>query len=149
MHRRHFVLAVISLPVLPRAALASPGRMTVYRSPTCGCCGAWVEHVLAAGYDVTTIEVDLAELQRVKQDNSVPDALASCHTAIIDDYAIEGHVPVEDITRLLAERPNALGLAVPGMPAGSPGMEMGAHRDAYDVMLFGADGLVNIFASHS
>lgn len=149
MNRRTFVLAALSLPLLPRIAIASPARMTVYRSPTCGCCSAWVEHVRTAGYDVTTIEIDQEELRREKLERGVPEALASCHTASIDGYTIEGHVPIEDIERLLSERPEGLGLAVPGMPAGSPGMEMGSRLDAYDVMLFEADGEARVFSSRS
>lgn len=149
MNRRSFVFATFSLLLLPSTALASPARMTVYRSPTCGCCGAWIEHVRAAGYDVTTIEIDQDELRREKLARGVPEALASCHTASIDGYTIEGHVPIEDTARLLSERPAGLGLAVPGMPAGSPGMEMGERRDPYDVMLFDADGRSRVFSNHS
>lgn len=149
MNRRLFVLSSLSLPLLPQVALATPSRMTVYRSPTCGCCGAWIEHVRAAGYNVTTIEVDQDELWNQKVEGGVPEDLASCHTAFIDGYTIEGHVPAEDIARLVSERPEGRGLAVPGMPAGSPGMEMGARVDAYDVMLFGDDAEASVFASHS
>jgi hypothetical protein len=149
MNRRQFVLASLSLPLLPKVALATPTRVTVYRSPTCGCCGAWVEHVRAAGFDVTTILVDQGDqLWSQKVAGGVPENLASCHTAFIDGYTIEGHVPAEDIARLLSERPKARGLAVPGMPAGSPGMEMGARMDAYNVMLFSDDAEPSVYSSH-
>lgn len=100
-----------------------------------------------AGYDVTVIETDQDELLRLKAARGVSDALASCHTADVDGYTIEGHVPMTDIARLLTERPDALGLAVPGMPAGSPGMEMGERIDPFDVILFSADGENRIYSS--
>ncbi len=149
MNRRSLVLATLSLPLLPRIVFAAPSRMTVYRSPTCGCCGAWIEHVRVAGYDVTTIEIDQEELRQEKLARGVPEALASCHTAAIEGYTLEGHVPVEDIARLLSEQPAGLGLAVPGMPAGSPGMDMADRRDAFDVILFDADGDTRVFSSYS
>jgi len=149
MNRRTLLLSAIALPLLSRVASASPSRMTVYRSPTCGCCGAWIEHVRTAGYELTVVETDQDELLRLKAARGVPDALASCHTAEVDGYTIEGHVPMDDIARLLSERPSAVGLAVPGMPAGSPGMEMGERVDPFDIILFSEDGESSVFASHS
>lgn len=149
MNRRTLLLSAIALPLMSRVALATPTRMTVYLSPTCGCCSAWVEHARTAGYDLTVIESDQEELMRQKSERGVPDALAGCHTVDVDGYTIEGHVPMEDIARLLSERPDALGLAVPGMPAGSPGMDMGGRVDPFDVMLFTVDGEPTVFASHS
>ena len=119
-----------------RPARADGAEMLVYRSPSCGCCGAWVEHMRAAGF---TVRVEnLEDLSPVKQQFGVVPALQSCHTAIIDGYVIEGHVPAEDVRRLLTERPQATGLSVPGMPIGSPGMEMGNRREPFDVVLFSA-----------
>lgn len=114
---------------------ASP-TMVISKDPNCGCCSGWVEHVRAAGFD--TRVHDLNDLAPVKARLAIPPQLASCHTAEIDGYVIEGHVPAPAIRRLLAERPAATGLAVPGMPIGSPGMEVpGTADESYDVILFG------------
>jgi len=132
------------------AALFAPAAMAasafdVYSDPSCGCCGAWVDYMRAQGYTVTVHQDQ--PMAAVKARLGVPPGAMSCHTALIDGYVIEGHVPVEDIRRLLAERPNARGLAAPGMPMGSPGMEMGAP-ERYDVVLIGRDGSTRVFASH-
>lgn len=122
-------------------------EMTVHKDPNCGCCGAWVEHVRASGFRVRVIET--AAMDGVKKRLGVPDVLASCHTAEIGGYVIEGHVPVAEIVRMLEERPVARGLAVPGMPTNSPGMEMrGAASDVYDVMQFAVDGSARIYATY-
>lgn len=120
------------------SSVAAEGtRVTVYKSPTCGCCSDWVDHMREAGFDVTV--EDVADLDAVKREHGVPGPLQSCHTAIVDGYVIEGHVPADLVARLLAERPaDAWGIAVPGMPAGSPGMEQGGSRDPYDVILYNA-----------
>lgn len=129
------------------AAAASGRQMVVYKSPTCGCCLAWADQMQAAGFDVEVRDVD--DLGPIKRQFGVPASSASCHTAQVGDYFIEGHVPAEDIERLLAERPAAKGLAVPGMPLGSPGMEVPDGRtQPYDVLLIGADGSSQVFASH-
>ena len=112
--------------------------LEVYKSPTCGCCGAWVDHMKENGYDVVVHEQQ--NLQSIKEKAGILPGQGSCHTAFIDGYAIEGHVPAADVDRLLAERPDARGLTVPGMPVGSPGMEMGDRVDAYDVLLFDESG---------
>lgn len=112
--------------------------LEVYKSPTCGCCGAWVDHMKENGYEVVVHEQQ--NLQAIKEKAGILPGQGSCHTAFIDGYAIEGHVPAADVDRLLAERPDAKGLTVPGMPVGSPGMEMGDRVDAYDVLLFDEDG---------
>lgn len=132
------------------AAAFSPVAMATnaidaYRDPSCGCCGAWISYLRAQGYTVTVHE-DQA-MAAVKTRLGVPADAASCHTAVIDGYVIEGHVPVEDIRRLLAEHPNARGLAAPGMPMGSPGMEMG-KPERYDVVLFERDGSSRVVATH-
>lgn len=125
-------------------AQATP-PIEVYKSPNCGCCGDWIRHLRANGFEVRAHDVnDSGEYRRRY---GVPDLLASCHTGVVAGYAIEGHVPAREIKRLLAERPKAAGLAVPGMPAGSPGME-GPKSDPYDVLLFDASGRTQIFASY-
>jgi hypothetical protein len=118
---------------------AATPTMVVNKDPNCGCCSGWVEHVRVAGFDARVNEViDLAPL---KSQLSIPSALASCHTAHIEGYVIEGHVPASAIKRLLSERPSALGLAVAGMSAGSPGMEVpGAPDEVFHVVLFGPFG---------
>lgn len=134
------VLPVAALLVLPRHSHAAETlpRMTVNRDPACGCCGGWVEHVKAAGFPID--EIESADLAPLKTKLGVPLELSSCHTAEIGGYVIEGHVPADAIKRLLAERPQAKGLAVGGMPAGSPGMEVeGTPPETYDVVLFSAD----------
>lgn len=110
-------------------------RMTIYKDPYCGCCDGWADHMKAAGFDVT-VKVEEA-MDTVKAKYGVGADLASCHTAVVDGYVIEGHVPAGAVKRLLAERPQATGLTAPGMPMGSPGMEMpGSKADTYDVLLF-------------
>lgn len=111
--------------------------VTVYKSPTCGCCGNWVQLMRDAGFKVDVVDTD--QLQMVKAEAGVPAALQSCHTAKIGDYVFEGHVPIETVVRFLEEKPDVHGLAVPGMPVGSDGMEMGGRVDPYDVIAF--DGM--------
>jgi hypothetical protein len=110
--------------------------MNVFKDPNCRCCGAWVEYLRANGFSVTVAEA--SDLREVKARVGVPKELSTCHTGLISGYVVEGHVPVHAIRRLLAERPAAIGLAVPGMPIGSPGMEGGSPVD-YDVVLFARD----------
>lgn len=130
----------------PAAASETLPKMVVTRDPNCGCCGNWVTHVKAAGFPVEVVEVpDVAPL---KAKLGVPDALASCHTVEVGGYVVEGHVPAEAIKRLLAEKPKVTGLAVAGMPVGSPGMEVpGQAPDAYGVVVFSA-GRQNVFARY-
>lgn len=126
-------------------AVASDSVLVVYKTPTCGCCKGWVEHMQQAGF---AVEVhDLPDLTAVKHEAAVPEELQTCHTARIGGYVIEGHVPAADVRRLLAERPAVAGIGTPGMPMGSPGME-GAYRDRYDVVTFGGNGKSTVFASH-
>jgi len=121
-------------------------EVTVYMSPTCGCCKEWVKHLQTNGFSVTAHNVD--DIMVAKKTNGVPAALGSCHTAKVDGYVIEGHVPASDIKRLLKERPPVLGLAVPGMPVGSPGMEQGGRKDRYDVLTFDKQGKTSVYARH-
>jgi hypothetical protein len=122
---------------LPIQAATQP-RVLVHRNASCGCCGLWAERLQAAGF--ATEIVNEPNMPAVKARLGVPDDLASCHTAEVEGYVIEGHTPVAAIQRLLKERPQAVGLAVPGMPMGSPGMEMGHDVDVYEVTLFGPSG---------
>ncbi len=144
INRRHAIALLAGttlVTLLPSALMAAaltpaPAKITVHKTPWCGCCTGWSAHLRDAGFDVTELKHD--DLAPIKARLGVPVALESCHTAEVGGYAIEGHVPAADIIKLLADRPKALGLAVPGMPMGSPGMEMGSDRDAYDVVLFDA-----------
>jgi len=145
LDRRAF-LALMPATLIACAANAPPPAITVHRSPSCGCCLAWVEHLRGAGFEVAVVEVE--DTTPVARRLGVPDGLRSCHTAEVAGYAIEGHVPAADIRRLLAERPAAAGLAVPGMPIGAPGMEMGGRREAYATMLFDRAGGSRVFAEH-
>lgn len=117
--------------------------MVVYMTPWCGCCKVWADQSVDAGFEVEIREVEA--LHPIKEELGVPTAMGSCHTAKVADYFIEGHVPFDDIRRLLAERPNALGLTVPGMPIGSPGMEQGDRRQAYDVYLVDDQGNASVY----
>lgn len=124
---------------------ANARTMTVYKDPNCGCCAEWVTHVKKAGFAVTVR--DTADMASVKASFGVPEALGSCHTARVGNYVVEGHVPADLIVRLLKEQPAGRGLAVPGMPMGSPGMEQGGRKDAYDVLLFDKAGKTKVYAS--
>lgn len=128
-----------------QATTAARPRIEVWKTPTCGCCKSWIEHLQAQGFDVTAH--DVAGPADMRRRFGMPDAYGSCHTARVGDYVIEGHVPAADIHRLLAAAPRAVGLAVPGMPVGSPGMEMGARRDPYDVLLVQPDGSAKVWRS--
>jgi hypothetical protein len=142
------------LTLLAALALASPAfaaaenGIEVWKSATCRCCINWVKHLEANGFDVTVNAADTSMLDRIKRKSGIGEKLASCHTAKIGGYVIEGHVPAPEIRRLLAEQPDALGLTVPGMPVGSPGMEQGAETEPYDVLLIKKDGTTEVFASH-
>ena len=136
---------LIVLPSLGEAATAGT-PITVYTTPTCGCCKAWVEHLQKNGFAPTTH--DLNDLSETKDTLGVPDALRSCHTAVIGKYVIEGHVPADLIRKVVAEKPaNVVGLAVPGMPPSSPGMEVpGQKKVPYDVFAFARDGKRTLYA---
>lgn len=130
------------------APAAEARELTVHKTPTCGCCGAWADHMRAAGFSVTVVEHQ--DLSPVRARLGVPDELASCHTGEVGGYAVEGHVPAADVIRMLAERPRAAGLAVPGMPLGSPGMEVpGRPAEAFETLLIGRDGRAGVFARHN
>jgi hypothetical protein len=146
MRRRTFLgIAVAATLVATKVAAAVP-VIEVYKSPTCGCCGKWVEHLRMSGFAVNVNDLPNVDAFRAKA--GVPAALASCHTALVSGYVVEGHVPAADIRKLLAERPKALGLAVPGMPMGAPGMDA-PHARGYDVLLFQADGTTRVYHAYS
>lgn len=140
---------LVWVPVVAFAALiAAPVNATdviVYKSPACGCCKKWVKHLRDNGFKVKAFDVKSVAPYKIK--HGVTKALASCHTALVDGYTIEGHVPAVDIKRLLEEKPNVKGLAVPGMPIGTPGME-GRRKEAYDVLTFDASGKTGVFSHH-
>lgn len=124
-----------------------PVEMTVYRSPTCGCCGIWLEHVKQHNFVVTDIQSE--DVDAIKQKYGVTPELASCHTALVGGYVIEGHVPAQDIRKLLAEKPDIVGLTVPGMPQGTPGMEMGGQKQPFSVISFDKEGKQAHFKDYS
>ena len=120
----------------------------VFKSPTCGCCSAWIEHIKKAGFHVKSENVTQKQLSELKRRSGITRELSSCHTAFINNYFVEGHVPAEDIKALLFEKPDALGVSVPNMPLGSPGMEMGGQKDPYDTLLVKSNGSSKVFRSH-
>jgi len=146
--RREFLIAAGALLVCAPVRAATPAlSIKVYKDPSCGCCGAWADRLKSAGFKVET--EDREDMDGIKSRLGVPDDLASCHTGTINGYVIEGHVPPDDIKRLVAERTAAKGLAVPGMPANSPGMEMPDEaNERYTVWLFRKDGTRAAFAHH-
>lgn len=127
------------------ATIAETPTIKVYKSPTCGCCALWVDHMREAGFELDVEDTD--DMIDVKVDAGLPLQLQSCHTALVGGYVFEGHIPAEVIARFLAEKPSASGLAVPGMPIGSPGMEFGDRVDPYDVLQFDAAGNTSIYES--
>jgi hypothetical protein len=130
----------------PQKAAAT--SMVVYKSPTCGCCGAWIKHVQARGFQVEANNVSDSQLDVVAIQSGVPADLHSCHTAKVGGYIVEGHVPAEDIQRLLKEKPAIAGIAVAGMPLGSPGMEQGGSKQPFNTMAFTKNGKTTVFARH-
>ncbi len=123
----------------PLGAAADTATVTVYKTASCGCCQGWVEHMRSNGFDVTTRNLQWSELSSVRSHYRVPANLHSCHTAVVDGYVVEGHVPADLVSRLLSERPEAIGISAPGMPAASPGMDI-PSGGPYDVMIFEAGG---------
>jgi hypothetical protein len=129
-----------------RVSYFGPSNITVYRSPSCGCCKKWVEHLKK--HHFTVKDVPTNNLQSIKQQYGIPPELASCHTAIINGYAIEGHVPADDIKQLLIDKPEIAGLTVPAMPVGTPGMEMGNRKDSFRVLQFDKEGKAQPFSEY-
>lgn len=151
--RRRFVGSLVYGAIavsgtLPGRVLADPIPVRVWKSPTCGCCKDWIKHLEASGFTVTSSDEGNS---KARERLGIPVRFGSCHTAEVGGYAIEGHVPAKDILRLLDEKPDAVGLSVPAMPRGSPGMDgpaYGGVRDPYDVLLIGADGKARVFQSY-
>ena len=152
-NRRQFLLASAAGSLAPiafgqrllaMAATAAP-VITVYKDPNCGCCAKWVKHLSSSGF--VTMVHDSSDMDGIKTNMRVPTDLQSCHTAVVERYVIEGHVPAADIKKLLASKEAIQGLAAPGMPMGSPGME-GATKDRYDVIAFTTDGKTRVYAKH-
>ena len=140
------VLALLSVVLWPMMKSATGPEVVVYKSPTCGCCRKWVSYLRSNGFNVT--QIDTHNIQKVKKNQGIPEWLESCHTAIVDGYIVEGHVPVKEIRRMLEEKPSLKGIAVPRMPVGSPGMEQGTRKQPYDVLAIEVDGSTAIYESY-
>jgi len=149
MRRRH-ILSMMAVgaaaATLPAIAAPTLAQVEVFKSPYCECCGAWVEHMKAAGFEVKVTLVNDTTAARKRL--GMPDKFGSCHTATVGGYVLEGHVPAVELKKLLAAKPAAVGLAVPGMPPGSPGMEVGTRQDPYKVFLIDKSGHETVFASY-
>jgi hypothetical protein len=145
---RREVFGAVSLVIAGVPLAAQRGAaVQVYKDPTCGCCALWVEHLRKAGFTATVTDVD--DMAAIKAKHGVPGGVRSCHTALVGGYVLEGHVPAEDVQRLLRQRPGIVGVGVPGMPIGSPGMEVaGVKPQKYDVLAFNKAGETHVFASH-
>ncbi|MEX0449758.1 DUF411 domain-containing protein [Spiribacter sp. 221] len=129
-------------------AKAEPVQIEVAKTASCGCCSAWVDHLRDNGFEVVAHDVSHQQLNGIKAQLDIDPVLTSCHTAMVDGYFIEGHVHADEIRDLLSEQPEARGLTVPGMPIGSPGMEMGDQQDAYETLLVMDDGVTAVFEAH-
>ena len=141
------VLVIALFSTTARAEPPKPVDITVYRSASCSCCGKWLEHLKANNFNVKDMAME--DVLPIKQKQGITDKLASCHTALVGDYVIEGHVPANDIMKLLKSKPKVIGLAVPGMVNGTPGMEMGDHKNAYEVVSFDKDQKTAVFSSYA
>ncbi len=148
MNRRDFVIGTLAITAIPANVFSMSETLIVYRTETCGCCGEWVKRMISGGLRAEVQFVNDELLKSIKLQLGISTELSSCHTATISQYFIEGHVPVNDIHRLLIERPQARGLTVPGMPIGSPGMEMGATKEAFDTLLVFENGRTEVFNRH-
>jgi hypothetical protein len=141
-------LALAAVLVIAAAAFVDAADLDVYRSEDCSCCGKWAQYLKKNGFKVRLHNMSPDRLDKIKTEARIPEKYASCHTAKIEGYVIEGHVPAEDIKRLLSERPKAIGLSVPGMPIGAPGMEVGKKQDPYEVLLLKEDGSTEVYSKH-
>ena len=152
IHRRRLLAGLVATPValaLPMTARAGEAATVhVAKTATCGCCKIWVDYMRKQGFVVEATNMAPGELSQFKTRHGISPDLASCHTARVAGYTIEGHVPAGEIKRLLAEKPDAIGLTVPGMPLGSPGMDYGPEKEPYDVLLIARDGTTSIYASY-
>ncbi len=146
----HLSGAYLTTLVLPAMAAPPPTNMTVWKSPTCGCCNDWIQHLQDSGFKVEAVNVP--DSRHVRAKFGMPVKFASCHTGLVGGYVVEGHVPAREIRKLLKEKPAALGISVPAMPLGSPGMDGPSYRgmrDPYDVLLIQRDGTARVYASYS
>jgi hypothetical protein len=139
--------SLLLVGAVPSPASRVPAvSVVVYKDPNCGCCVSWIEHLRKHGFEVSARDTN--DVSGVKKTGRVPAQHHSCHTAFVGGYVVEGHVPAADIQKMLDEKPKIAGIAVGGMPIGSPGMEMGARKDKYDVIAFNRDGTTRVFARH-
>jgi hypothetical protein len=149
MNRRRLISTAVTLTALiawPVFAMPPATEIEVFKSPYCGCCGSWIEHMKAAGFAIKVTPVSDTMIARKRL--RMPERYASCHTATVGGYVLEGHVPAAEVKRLLATKPKALGLAVPGMPQSAPGMAVPGKNDPYQVLLVGVDGQSSVYANY-
>jgi hypothetical protein len=147
MNRRNALMILAAMPIAAAAATAAKTKIVVHKTESCGCCKLWVNHLEKAGFLVEVIDEN--NLGPIKERVGIPYGKGSCHTALVEGYFVEGHVPANDVKRLLRERPKAKGLTVPAMPAGSPGMEVPSGQvDPYDVLLVAKDGSTSVYAHY-
>ena len=149
--RRTLLLKALILPLVQAQAATTKTRIDVWKTPTCGCCHDWVAHLEANGFEVKTFDISEDAKTAKRQALGMPEKLGSCHTALVQGFVLEGHVPARDIRRLLQERPRALGLAVPGMQVGSPGLDgpaYGGRHDTYAVLLVQRGGASSVYQSY-
>jgi len=142
------ILSVLLLSGSPAFSGQKLAPVELWKSPTCGCCSGWMKHMRSSGYTVNAHNVVQDVLTKIKRQAGLPEDLQSCHTAKIGGYVIEGHVPAGDVARLLSEKPDAIGLAVPNMPMGAPGMNLGPEKEPYEVLLVKKDCSTVVFAKH-
>jgi len=155
MRNSRFLLSVCGLAIAglvgvaaqQKAAAPAATKVTVYKTSSCGCCRLWVDHMKSNGFDVQAMDISAADVRAVSKAAGLKDEDSSCHTAKIGTYVVEGHVPADDIKRMLKEKPAIAGLSAPGMPQGSPGMEQGV-KEPYDVIAFKKDGTSTVYAKH-
>jgi hypothetical protein len=142
--------ATITATAIVSAQKPATPTLEVFKSPTCGCCSKWVEHMKQAGFTTKVTDLDDAELDKLKAKQGIPRTAQSCHTAMIDGYTVEGHVPATEVQRLLKEKPQVAGIAVGGMPTGSPGMEVsGVKPQTYNVITFDKQGAVRVYSTQN
>ena len=138
---------ILFLALITSSVFAMEGKtMTVYKSPSCGCCAKWIDSLKSKGFEVKTIETN--EVNTIKQKAGLQAGQTSCHTAFVDGYVVEGHVDYSAVKKMLVEKPNIIGITVPGMPIGSPGMEQGNTKEAYDVLYVNKDGSTGVYEAH-
>ena len=138
---------ILFLALITSSVFAMEGKtMTVYKSPSCGCCTKWIDIMKSKGFEVKTIETN--EVNTIKQKAGLQAGQTSCHTAFVDGYVVEGHVDYSAVKKMLVEKPNIIGITVPGMPIGSPGMEQGNTKEAYDVLYVNKDGSTGVYEAH-